>query len=254
MGVVGAAGKMGTAAIAAIRAADDLQLSAVVTRDDTVVLDGAVRSPSIEALDAGLVDVLVDLTVADVARRTIAWACEHGVDAVIGTSGLTDEDLQRAARAAGTTRILVVPNFSIGAVLLVRFAAQAAGYFDSVEVIELHHDQKRDAPSGTSIATARALAEARAACGMPDVADPTQTESIPGSRGAAGPGGVRVHSVRLPGLLAHEEVHFGSPGEGLVLRHDSYDRSSFMHGLVLALRRIDRVAGLQVGLEHVLGE
>jgi 4-hydroxy-tetrahydrodipicolinate reductase len=245
---------MGTAAVAAIRAADDLQLTAVVTRDDALVLEGVVRSSTIEALDAGLVDVIVDLTVADVARRTIAWACEHGVDAVIGTSGLTDEDLEQAAGAAGATRILVVPNFSIGAVLLVAFAAQAARYFDSVEVIELHHDQKRDAPSGTSIATARALAASRAARGMPDLVDPTRTETIPGSRGAAGPGGVRVHSVRLPGLLAHEEVHFGSPGEGLVLRHDSYDRASFMHGLVLALGRIDRIAGVQVGLDHVLGE
>ncbi len=245
---------MGTAAVAAIRAADGLQLTAVVTRDDALVLEGVVRSPTIEALDAGLVDVIVDLTVADVARRTIAWACEHGVDAVIGTSGLTDEDLEQAADAAGATRILVVPNFSIGAVLLVAFAAQAASYFDSVEVIELHHDHKPDAPSGTSIATARALAASRAARGMPDLVDPTRTETIPGSRGAVGPGGVRVHSVRLPGLLAHEEVHFGSPGEGLVLRHDSYDRASFMHGLVLALGRIDRIAGVQVGLDHVLGE
>jgi 4-hydroxy-tetrahydrodipicolinate reductase len=245
---------MGTAAVAAITAADDLALTAVVTRDMTFHLDGAARSASIEALDPGLVDVVVDLTVADVARRTIAWASQHGVDAVIGTSGLTDEDLGAAAAAATTARILVVPNFSIGAVLLSRFAAQAAGYFDSVEIIELHHDQKRDSPSGTSIATARALAEARGARGMPDVADPTTTETIPGARGAVGPGGVRVHSVRLPGLLAHQEVHFGSPGEGLVLRHDSYDRSSFMHGLVLALRRIDRVSGLRVGLEHVLGE
>ena len=254
MGVVGAAGKMGTAAIAAIGSADDLEVAAVVTRDDGLVIDGAVRSSSIEALEHGLVDVVVDLTVADVARRTIAWARAHDIDAVIGTSGLTDEDLDRAGATPGTARILVVPNFSIGAVLLTRFAVQAAGYFDSVEVIELHHDQKRDAPSGTSIATARALAEARGARGMSDVADPTRTETIPGSRGAVGPGGVRVHSVRLPGLLAHQEVHFGSPGEGMVLCHDSYDRASFMHGLVLALARIDRIEGLKVGLEHVLDE
>ena len=254
MGVVGAAGKMGTAAVAAVLAAEDLELAAVVTRDDTLQLPGVIRSATIEALDADAVDVLVDLTIAAVARRSIRWACEHGIDAVIGTSGLTDEDLVEASGALLTSRILVVPNFSIGAVLLSRFAAQAARYFESVEVIELHHDHKRDAPSGTSIATARALAEARRASGMPEVTDPTATETLPGSRGAVGPGGIRVHSVRLPGLLAHQEVHFGSPGEGLVLRHDSYDRSSFMHGLVLALERIDRIEGLQVGLEHVLGE
>jgi 4-hydroxy-tetrahydrodipicolinate reductase len=254
VGVVGAAGKMGTAAIAAIRSAGDLELTAIVTRDGGLRLDGAARSASVEELDPGAVDVLVDLTVAEVARRTIAWACEHGTDAVIGTSGLTDGDLAEAASAARASRILVVPNFSIGAVLLTRFAVQAAGYFDSVEIIELHHDRKRDAPSGTSIATASALAAARRARGMPDLSDPTVSLTIPGSRGAAGPGGVRVHSVRLPGLLAHQEVHFGSPGEGLVLRHDSYDRASFMPGLVLALRRIDRIAGVQVGLEHVLDE
>lgn len=254
MGVVGAAGKMGTAAIAAIEESDDLEVTAFVTRDVSLVVDGAVRAASVEALDASLVDVVVDLTVAEIAKRTIAWAREHDVDAVIGTSGLTDEDLGEAAATSGASRILVVPNFSIGAVLLIRFAAQAVPYFDAVEVIELHHDRKPDAPSGTSIATAKALAEARGALGLPDLANPTRTETIPGSRGATGPGGVRVHSVRLPGLLAHEEVHFGSLGEGLVLRHDSYDRASFMHGLVLALRRIDRISGLQVGLEHVLDE
>jgi 4-hydroxy-tetrahydrodipicolinate reductase len=245
---------MGTTAIAAIAATDDLEVTAVVTRSTSLAVAGATRAAAIEALDPGLVDVVVDLSVAEVARRTIAWASEHDVDAVIGTSGLTDEDVDQAAIAAGSATILVVPNFSIGAVLLMRFAAEAARYFDGVEVIELHRDRKPDAPSGTSIATARSVAMARGAAGLPELTDATRTETIPGSRGALGAGGVRVHSVRLPGLLAHQEVHFGSPGEGLVLRHDSYDRVSFMPGLLLALRGVDRLSGLQVGLEHVLGE
>lgn len=245
---------MGTAASVAIAAADDLELAAVVSRDVSVRADGVTRFASVEELDPTMLDVVVDFTVAEIALRTIRWATANEVDAVIGTSGIAEHDLATAAASVGTARILVVPNFSIGAVLLGRFAAEAACHFDSVEIIELHHDKKPDAPSGTSIATARAVAAVRSAKDMADVVDPTRTETIPGSRGAVGPGGVRVHSVRLPGLLAHQEVHFGSPGEGLVLRHDSYDRASFMHGLVLALRRIDRVDGLQVGLEHVLGE
>jgi 4-hydroxy-tetrahydrodipicolinate reductase len=251
VGVVGAAGRMGTCAATAIAAAPDLELTALVGPHPGADVDGADWVLDVAGLDPGRVDVLVDLTRPDVARRTVAWALEHGVDLVVGTSGLRDEDLA-PARAAGTGRVLIVPNFSIGAVLLVRFAAAAAAHFESVEVIELHHDRKRDAPSGTSLATAAALAAARRDAGLDDVVDPTEVTLLEGARGATGPGGVRVHSVRLPGLLAHQEVLFGGPGEGLTLRHDTYDRDAFMGGLLLAVRRVDRIEGVAVGLEHVL--
>jgi 4-hydroxy-tetrahydrodipicolinate reductase len=243
---------MGTRATAAIAAADDLTLTALVGPHPAEGVPGAVWATSLASLDPGLVDVVVDLTRPEVARETLRWVVANGKDAVVGTSGLTDEDLEACRKEVGSSRVLVVPNFSIGAVLLQRFAAQAAPHFANVEVIELHHDQKRDAPSGTAVATAGTLADARAAAGLGEVADPTQTETIAHARGARGPGGVHVHAVRLPGLLAHQEVLFGSPGEGLTLRHDTYDRDAFMGGLVLAVRRVDRVVGVAVGLEHVL--
>jgi 4-hydroxy-tetrahydrodipicolinate reductase len=244
---------MGTEAVATVLAASDLALAAVV--DPSPVAGASVpHVRTIGELDAGLVDVVVDFTAADVARATLAWVARNAKDAVVGTSGLTDGDLEavRAACSGGPSRILVVPNFSIGAVLVQRFAAQAAPYFESVEVIELHHAAKRDAPSGTSIATAEALAEARGRHGLGAPHDPTETTTIEGARGATGPGGIHVHSVRLPGLLAHEEVIFGGPGEGLTLRHDTYDRASFMGGLLLALRGLDRITGVVRGLESVL--
>jgi 4-hydroxy-tetrahydrodipicolinate reductase len=252
VGVVGAAGKMGALAAAAIAGADDLELSALVDPHEGAAVGSAAWATSLDALDPGLVDVVVDFTRADVARRTLAWVALHGKDAVVGTSGLTEADMDAVAVDATTSRILVVPNFSIGAVLLQRFATAAAAHFDSVEVVELHHDRKRDAPSGTSLATSAAIAASRESAGRGEVQDPTELVTLEGARGAKGPGGVRVHSVRLPGLLAHQAVLFGSPGEGLTLRHDVYDRASYMAGLLLALRRLDRVDGLQVGLERVL--
>jgi 4-hydroxy-tetrahydrodipicolinate reductase len=252
VGVIGAAGKMGSLAAAAIAAAPDLTLTACVGPREGAPVDGAVWATSIGALDPVLVDLVVDLTRADVARETLAWVAKHGKDAVVGTSGLTEEDLEAARAVAGGARILVVPNFSVGAVLLQRFCAEAAAHFDAVEVVELHHAEKRDAPSGTAIATSRAIADARRAAGRPDVVDPNELETLGAARGAEGPGGVRVHSIRLPGLVAHQVVLFGSPGEGLMLRHDVTDRASYMAGLLLAVRGIDRVHGVQVGLERVL--
>jgi 4-hydroxy-tetrahydrodipicolinate reductase len=246
------AGKMATAAFGAIGATDDLEVVAVVSREQRWVPATCTRVARIDELDPGTLDVVLDLSATEVARATLEWVALHGADAVVGTSGLTDDDLERARSASASPRVLVVPNFSIGAVLCQRFAAAAAPYFPGVEVIELHHDEKRDAPSGTSIAAARAIAAARGAAGLGAPPDPTATTLYDGARGGVVDGGVRVHSVRLPGLLAHQEVHFGGPGEGLVLRHDTYDRVSFMGGVLLALRRIDRVTGVQVGLEHVL--
>jgi 4-hydroxy-tetrahydrodipicolinate reductase len=243
---------MGSLASSAIAEADDLQLTALVGPHEGASVPGAVWAASLDALDPALVDVVLDFTRTDVARGTIRWATANKKDAVIGTSGLREEDLAAGTSNSAVSRILVVPNFSIGAVLLQRFAATAAEHFESVEVVELHHEAKRDAPSGTALATSAAIAAARAAAGRGDVADATELVTLEGARGAQGPGGVRVHSVRLAGLLAHQEVLFGSPGEGLTLRHDVYDRASYMAGVLLALRRIDRVEGLRLGLETVL--
>jgi len=172
----------------------------------------------------------------------------------VGTTGLgeTELDQLREASARRGANLVVAANFAIGAVLLMRFAAQAAPYFEAVEIVELHHDQKVDAPSGTSLATAKAIAEARAAAGLGAPRDPTTTHVLEGARGAKASGEVPIHSVRLPGLVAHEEVLFGSPGQGLTIRHDSYDRLSFMSGVLLAVRAVQGRPGLTLGLEPLL--
>jgi 4-hydroxy-tetrahydrodipicolinate reductase len=199
--------------------------------------------------DAGA-EVAVDFTVASSARRNASWCAEHGVHAVIGTSGLTEEDLAglRNAFGDGPAHCIVAPNFAIGAVLMIRLAEQAAPYFDTVEVIELHHDGKVDSPSGTAIYTAERLAAASGTW----AADPTTVENLPGARGAAGPGGIRVHAVRMRGVVAHQEVLLGTTGQTLTLRHDSYDRTSFMPGVLLAVKRVAARPGVTVGLDAVL--
>lgn len=248
--VVGATGKMGTLACRAIGDADDLELTAVVSRRAPEHAT-APHSTRLEDVDASAYDVVVDLSAAEAARATLAVVAANGRAAVIGTSGLGDEDLE-LARSKGATRVLVVPNFSIGAVLSMRFAAAAAPHFVSAEVVEVHHDEKRDAPSATAIATARAIAAAREAHGLQDVPDPTERLVVEGARGAEVAGGVRVHSLRLRGPIASQEVRFGAPGEGLVVRHDTYDRESFMAGLLLAVRKIDEIEGVEVGLDRLL--
>jgi 4-hydroxy-tetrahydrodipicolinate reductase len=256
VGVVGAAGKMGRAVLAAVEAAEDLQLScAVDPRVDELDLPSevlCVSSP--EELPDGVAEVLVDFTSPGAARQHLPDCLRRGFHLVVGTTGIGPGELAEleAISTSGGANAVVAANFSIGAVLLMRFAAQAAPYFDGVEVIELHHDAKLDAPSGTAITTAEAIAAARAAVGRGAPRDPTTTQSIPGSRGAHGPGGIAIHSVRLPGLVAHEEVVFGAPGQGLTLRHDSYDRASFMDGVLLAVRQVGRRPGVTVGLEALL--
>jgi 4-hydroxy-tetrahydrodipicolinate reductase len=175
---------------------------------------------------------------------------------VVGTTGLSAEDIELLKKAFDGARAnaVIAPNFALGAVLLLRFCELAAPLMDSVEIIELHHDQKRDAPSGTAIETARRIADARSAAGVgPLPADPTTDEVLASARGALGPGDVHVHSVRLPGLVAHEEVLFGALGQSLTLRHDSYDRRSFMPGVLLAVRAVADRPGLTLGLEALLG-
>jgi 4-hydroxy-tetrahydrodipicolinate reductase len=203
-------------------------------------------------------EVAVDFTRIDAARATLAFCADHGIHAVVGTSGFSEEELVELARTfAGTdssSNCIVAANFAIGAVLMMRFAELAAPFFDGAEIIELHHDGKSDAPSGTALATAARMATARSAAGASQFPpDRTLASVVEGARGASGPAGVRLHSVRLPGLVAHQEVILGAVGQTLSLRHDSTDRASFMDGVVLAVRAVTERPGLTVGLQAVLG-
>jgi 4-hydroxy-tetrahydrodipicolinate reductase len=203
--------------------------------------------------DAGA-EVAVDLTRPDVVLDNVRFCVEHGVHVVVGTSGFDD---QRLATVRGWlddapgVAVLVAPNFAVGAVLMMRFAEQAARFFDSVEIVELHHPDKADAPSGTARRTAELVAAARREAGLGPMPDATTAE-LPGARGAQ-VDGVRVHSVRARGLVAHQEVLLGTAGETLTLRHDSYDRESFMPGVLLGVREVGSRPGLTVGLEPLLG-
>jgi 4-hydroxy-tetrahydrodipicolinate reductase len=234
--VLGAKGKVGSEVVRGVQAADDLELAGAFDAGDPLDLAGA--------------DVAVDFTHPDAVMGNVAACLEAGVHVVVGTTGWTPERLDEVrARLEGTQLgVLVAPNFGIAAVLMMRFAAQAAPYFDSVEIVELHHPGKADAPSGTARTTARRVAEARS--GMPAMPDAT-SDALPGARGAD-VDGVPVHSVRLQGLVAHQEVLLGGEGESLTLRHDTYARSAFLPGVLLAVRGIAARPGLTVGLEPLL--
>jgi 4-hydroxy-tetrahydrodipicolinate reductase len=199
----------------------------------------------------GPVDVGVDLTRPDAVMHNVRWLLEHGIHTVVGTSGLRADDLDEIAAccASSGANAIVVPNFAIGAVLMQRFAELAAPHMAAAEIVELHHDGKRDAPSGTAVATARRIASARAAGGA---AVDGEGDGDGGARGTS-IDGVRVHSVRLPGLVAHQEVILGDVGQTLTIRHDSTDRASFMPGVVLAIKAVGSRPGLTVGLEPLLG-
>jgi 4-hydroxy-tetrahydrodipicolinate reductase len=200
------------------------------------------------ALADRAVDVVVDFTHLDAARTNLAWAASAGVHAVVGTTGFSDGDYVQLRAAFTDSNCIVAPNFAIGAVLMTRFAELAAPWFETAEVIELHHDQKLDAPSGTAMRTVERMAAASPDWGS----DPTRTETLPGARGATGPGGIHVHAVRLHGLVAHQEVLLGTTGQSLTIRHDSYDRTSFMPGVVLAIKQIGQHPGLTIGLDAFL--
>jgi 4-hydroxy-tetrahydrodipicolinate reductase len=242
VGVLGAKGRMGREVARTVRDAPDLE---VVTEVD--------QGDALDAL-AGC-DVVVDFTHPGVVMSNLHWCVEHEVDAVVGTSGFAEDRLDEVRSwlaARPDVRVLVVPNFSVGAILMMRFAAQAARFFPSAEVIELHHANKADAPSGTALRTASMIAAARAGAGLGPPPDATAS-ALPGARGAA-VDDVHVHSVRVAGLVAHQEVLFGGTGETLTIRHDSLDRASFMPGVLLAVRGIGSLpAGLTVGLEGLLG-
>ncbi|MGA2931390.1 MAG: 4-hydroxy-tetrahydrodipicolinate reductase [Acidimicrobiales bacterium] len=257
VGVVGAGGRMGQEVCRAVSEAADMELVAAV--DPAHVGEDAcgraIVGEVIALSDLGA-EVVVDFTIAAAVRHNVPHYAQQGVHAVIGTSGLSDDDLAAVAATfeGGGANAIVVANFAIGAVLLMHFCRIAAPLMEGVEVIELHHDAKRDAPSGTAMHTAAAIAAARRAAGAgPLPPDPTTDVVLAGARGAEGPDGIRVHSVRLPGLVAHEVVIFGAQGQSLSLRHDSYDRRSFMPGVLLAVRSVADRPGLTVGLEALLG-
>ena len=239
VGVLGARGKVGTAICEAVRDAEDLELVAEVDQGDP--LDALVDSGA---------EVVVDFTHPDVVMDNLEYCVANGIHAVVGTTGFTEDRLTTLRgwlEDSPGTGVLVAPNFAIGAILMMRFAVQAAKYFPSAEIVELHHPNKADAPSGTAHRTAAMMADARAAAGLGPSPDATTTE-LDGARGAD-VDGVRVHSVRLTGLVAHQEVLLGTQGETLTIRHDSLDRSSFAPGVLLGVRSIAGEPGLTVGLD-----
>lgn len=257
VGVVGAVGRMGAETCRAIDASDDLELVAAIspTHSGTPLQEligvgsDLVVAEDLDALtDAGC-EVAVEFTGPATAGENLVGLLERGIHAVVGATGFDDHDLARAAALAddGPANALIAPNFAIGAVLLMTFAEQAAKHLPHVEVIEQHHDGKLDAPSGTALRTADLISKARTY--VPQA--PEGDDRHPGARGAVH-ANVRIHSVRLPGLVAHQEVVFGGQGQTLTLRHDSLDRSSFMPGVVLACREVAGLDGLVVGLEHLL--
>ena len=242
VGVLGARGKVGAEVCRAVEAADDLDLVASVDADDPI--DELVRSGA---------EAVVDFTHPDVVMDNLEFCIGHGIHAVVGTTGFDEDRLERLRswlEKSPETGVLVAPNFSIGAILMMRYAAQAASFYESVEIIELHHPDKADAPSGTARRTASMIAEARRAAGSAPIPDATST-ALEGARGAD-VDGIRVHGLRVRGLVAHQEVILGGPGETLTIRHDSMDRVSFTPGVLLGLRRIAGTPGLTVGLETFL--
>jgi len=242
---------MGATVCRAVALDPDLELVAAV--DPTAlgqVVEGIVIADGPKAFAVAGCDVVVDFTVADASRVTVPFLAMHGIHAVVGTTGLTDADLAAWAEEFGSDgpNCLVAANFSISAVLMMRFAELAAPYFDTAEIIELHHDNKADAPSGTALATATRMAAASGEWAP----DPTTREVVAGARGGAGPAGIRLHSVRMRGMVAHQEVVLGALGQTLTLRQDSYDRESFMPGVVLACKHVADRSGLTVGLDALL--
>ncbi|MEU5612569.1 4-hydroxy-tetrahydrodipicolinate reductase [Streptomyces sparsogenes] len=240
--VLGAKGRIGSEAVRAVEAAEDMELVAALGRGD-----------QLETMVEAGAEVAVELTDPESVMGNLDFCVRHGIHGVVGTTGWTDERLARLRgwlEAAPGTGVLIAPNFSIGAVLTMRFARQAARFFESVEVIELHHPNKADAPSGTATRTAQLIAEAREQAGCAPQPDATST-ALDGARGAD-VAGVPVHSVRLRGLLAHQEVLLGGEGETLTIRHDSTHHSSFMPGVLLGVRRVVSAPGLTLGLEHFL--
>ncbi len=240
--VLGAHGRMGAEAVTAVEAASDMKLVAALGRGD-----------SLDTLRSSGARIVVDLTVPESTEANVRFAVEHGMHAVVGTTGWDAgrlAELQSLLSGKPEVGVLIAPNFALGSVLASAFAAKASRYFESVEIIELHHPDKVDAPSGTAVRTAQLIAGERAHAGIDPSPDATTSE-LAGARGCD-VDGVRVHSVRLRGLVAHQEVLLGGPGEQLTFRHDSFDRASFMPGVLLGVRNVARHPGLTVGLDGYL--
>ncbi|MEU9579969.1 4-hydroxy-tetrahydrodipicolinate reductase [Streptomyces chilikensis] len=240
--VLGAKGRIGSEAVKAVRAAEDMELVAALGRHD-----------SLDVLASSRAQVAVELTTPDSVMTNLEYCVGHGIHAVVGTTGWNDERLASLGgwlEDSPETGVLIAPNFSLGAVLTMKFAQMAAPYFESAEVVELHHPDKVDAPSGTAQRTAQLIAEARRAADSAPMPDAT-AKALEGARGAD-VDGVPVHAVRLRGLLAHQEVLLGGEGETLTVRHDSLHHISFMPGILLGVRRVVRTPGLTFGLEHFL--
>ncbi len=238
VGVAGAQGRMGSAVCAAVEEADGLELVSAVDADD-----------DLEDLRAAETEVVVDFTTPDAVDDNVTYYLEHGIHAVVGTTGWDDPTLDRWRTLAeqGEANAVVAPNFALGAVLMMHLARIAAPHLPDVEIVELHHDGKVDAPSGTAKLTAELVADARERS-----PEPVLGETIDGARGGDHHG-VRVHSVRLPGLVAHQEVIFGAEGQTLSIRHDTVDRTAFMPGVLLAVRAVSERPGLTLGLDRLLG-
>jgi len=242
VGVLGAKGKMGQAVLAAISGTEDLECVAQVDLGD-----------SLDLLTKNNAEVVIDFTQPDSVMGNLKFAIENGIHCVVGTTGFNDEklaQLNKLIAANPKVGVLVAPNFGLGAVLMMQFAAKAAKYFESAEIIELHHPNKIDAPSGTATRTAELMGDARKSAGLPVMPDATAT-SLDGARGSQ-VAGIHIHSIRARGLVAHQEVIFGAQGETLTIRHDSLDRSGFMPGVLVAVREVGRHPGLTYGLEHFL--
>ncbi len=242
VGVLGARGRMGSEVVKAVNDASDCELVATLDQGD-----------SLDSLVSAGAEVVVDFTTPDVVMANLEFLVKNGIHAVVGTTGFSDERLAQLKTWLAThpkSGILIAPNFAIGAVLMMEFAQKAAKYFESAEIIELHHPNKVDAPSGTAARTAALIADARKEAKLPAMPDAT-TSSLDGARGAL-VGDVPVHSVRLRGLIAHQEVLFGGLGETLTIRHDSLDRAGFMPGVLLGVRQISSHPGLTVGLEKFM--
>jgi 4-hydroxy-tetrahydrodipicolinate reductase len=242
VGVLGAAGRMGAEVVNAVKASPDCELVAALDLGD-----------SLDQLLSSGAHVVVDFTTPDAVMGNLEFLITHGIHAVVGTTGFDDQrmaTLKSLSLAQPQVGILIAPNFAIGAVLMMEFAAKAAKYFESAEIIELHHPNKVDAPSGTASRTAALISDARKAAKLPAMPDATSS-SLDGARGAL-VGDVPVHSVRLRGLIAHQEVLFGGPGETLTIRHDSLDRTGFMPGVLLGIKSVISRPGVTFGLEHFM--
>ncbi|MDG2351848.1 MAG: 4-hydroxy-tetrahydrodipicolinate reductase [Acidimicrobiales bacterium] len=252
VGVLGAAGRMGQSVCSAVMQAESLELVAavdLVSDESEEMLEGIPITQEISDFFKAEVDVVVDFTIAEASKNNLPLLAEEGIDVVVGTSGLSDQDFSIIEKKFNESSCLIVPNFAIGAVLMMHFASIAAPWFNTAEIIEYHHNQKKDSPSGTAIATAERMSSASNQWDE----DPTINESIAGSRGAKLKG-IPIHAVRMKGMVAHQEVIMGSIGQTLTIRHDSPDRESFMPGVLLAVQGVASLPnGLTIGLEKLLG-